>query len=132
MNWRRMIFGSIFCLSCLLGHASAQQHSDFNGYKLREYCKLAEADSSKLSGDDLDHAIICTYYVNGVLDGYEIGVDPAKRLICRPANVTHGQLVLIVAKYLDDHPEMLHNDPEYLIVDAICKAFPCKQEPSPK
>lgn len=125
MNWRMILLGGIFFLSCLRG--SAQSHFDFNGSTLREYCKLAEADSSKLSGDDLDHAIICTYYVNGVLDGYQAGVEPAKSLICTPDNVTRGQKVLIVAKYLDDHPEMLQNDPRFLILAAISKVFPCKK-----
>jgi hypothetical protein len=98
MTWRRIILGSAFCLSCLLSHGSAQQHFDFNSSTLREYCKLAEADSSKLSGDELDHAITCTYYVNGVIDGYIIGADPAKSFICLPKNVTRGQFVLIVRK----------------------------------
>jgi hypothetical protein len=128
MTWRKIVLGSAFCLSCLCG--SAQEHFNFNGSTLREYCKLAESDSSKLSGDDLDHAIICTYYVNGVLDGYEAGVEPAKSLICSPDTVTRGQKVLIVAKYLEDHPEMLHNDPRFLILDALSKAFPCKSKPT--
>jgi hypothetical protein len=116
----------VFFLLCVSTTRTSAQQS-FNSFTWRDYCKLAEADPNKLSGSDLDHAMMCTFYVNGVIDGYMIGVDPAKSFICLPKNVTRGQFALIVAKYLDDHPEMLQNDPEYLIVDAVAKAFPCKR-----
>lgn len=130
MTWRKIVLGGAFCLLYLSVNGSAQEH--FNSSTLREYCKLAEADSGKLSDDDFDGAMICTYYVNGVLDGYEIGVGPEKSLICLPDKVSRGQLTLVVAKYLEDRPEMLQNDPEYLVIDAISKAFPCGSKTAPK
>jgi hypothetical protein len=106
---------------------SAQEHIKFDSLMLREYCKLAEADPTTLSADKLNHAVMCTFYVEGVLDGYIIGTEPAKRLVCRPEHSTFLQSALIVSKYLQDHPEMLHYDPDYLIIDALSEAFPCKR-----
>jgi hypothetical protein len=39
-------------------------------------------------------------------------------------NLTLGQLVRVVSKYLDEHPETLDRDAGYLIRQALIKAFP--------
>ncbi|MBW1979503.1 MAG: hypothetical protein JRI79_16305 [Deltaproteobacteria bacterium] len=40
-----------------------------------------------------------------------------------PAEVTPGQLVKVVEKYLSDHPEMLHLEINYIICTAYRKAW---------
>ncbi|MBU4257663.1 hypothetical protein KKC04_04620 [Patescibacteria group bacterium] len=40
-----------------------------------------------------------------------------------PAEVTPGQLVKVVEKYLSDHPEMLHQEINYIICAAYGKVW---------
>lgn len=48
------------------------------------------------------------------------------RTICNPEGVTGEQYMLIVEKYLKDHPEELHES-AYLLIDiALMEAFPCE------
>jgi hypothetical protein len=98
--------------------------------KLREYCKFAGLDQTKLSNQEYDHSIVCLFYVSGVLDGFQIGGSATK--LCVPDGASLGQLALIVSKYLDQHPEMLHNPPQYLVIDALRTAFPCGPAPPKK
>lgn len=45
---------------------------------------------------------------------------------CTPRDVTNGQLVRIVVKWLKDHPKALHENRTGLIWLALKDAFPCK------
>jgi len=49
-------------------------------------------------------------------------------LYCKPPNVTAGQIILIVTKYLNDHPETLHEPASQHVFHAMQGAFPCKGE----
>lgn len=69
-------------------------------------------------------------YVTGVLDLYE-GVDLIlyiKKLGSStfevPNGVPLGQICRIVGKYLNDHPERLHESGAVLILSALKEAFP--------
>jgi hypothetical protein len=44
---------------------------------------------------------------------------------CVPDEATAGQLAKVVVKFLNDHPERLHEDAFGLIHDAFKAAFPC-------
>lgn len=46
---------------------------------------------------------------------------------CIPPEATKGQLVKVFLKYLDDHPELLHERAILLYLTAMQKAFPCKK-----
>jgi hypothetical protein len=62
----------------------------------------------------------CTGFVVGA---YVVTAEP----FCNPPNITNKELVAIVTKYLNDHPENLHMDDGRLVVDAFIDAFPCKE-----
>jgi hypothetical protein len=49
-----------------------------------------------------------------------------KRYICFPEAFTYGQILKIFEKYIDDHPETLHEDLPVLFYNALVTAFPCK------
>jgi hypothetical protein len=85
-----------------------------------------------MSNSKIDDAEKCLFYVAGVSDGYLVASGTSR--ICPPKNgsVTYAQMALIVSKYLNDHPEKLNNDPEYLILDALYGAFPCPLKPTNK
>ena len=46
-------------------------------------------------------------------------------LFCAPDSVTYGQQIRIVVKYLQNHPERLHEDEFILAATALRAAFPC-------
>ncbi|BCG88271.1 hypothetical protein MesoLj113c_43810 [Mesorhizobium sp. 113-3-9] len=46
--------------------------------------------------------------------------------LCVPTEVRTTQYARIVVKYLDAHPEELHQDGSYLAYIALNSAFPCK------
>ena len=67
----------------------------------------------------------CFAWLEGMLqmnDLYEF--KGATAVFCRPNNSTNVQLVRIVVKYLQDHPEELHKD-EFVLAIALRTAFPC-------
>ena len=71
----------------------------------------------------------CLEYIKGAIDAY--GYATVRNLIkppdsiCMPHGFTGEQAVLIVLKYLDNHPENLHLDAGGLVWVAIHSAFPC-------
>jgi hypothetical protein len=100
--------------------------------KLREYCQLVGIPDSQITSSQIDDAEKCLFYVAGVVDGYSVASGTSRICLPKDGSVTYTQMALIVSKYLNDHPEILNNDPEYLILDALYKAFPCPLKPPPK
>ena len=47
--------------------------------------------------------------------------------ICMQTGVTQGQLGKVLAKYLKEHPEDLHQSAALLGMDSLMEAFPCPQ-----
>jgi len=77
---------------------------------------------------------LCLGYIRGVSDLHSTlsrNLLP-KPLFCSPKNATAGQLVKIVIKFLNEHPEiMLHEPASGLVLCALIEAFPCPDpEPS--
>ena len=62
----------------------------------------------------------CMGYVAALVDAMG-----ANRVICPPATVTQGQTMAIFSKYLDDHPELLHQSANYIALLAFSGVFPC-------
>lgn len=54
------------------------------------------------------------------------GGSPQSALgVCRPPNVTNGQMARIFVKYAQNHPEQLHEGEGIVALYAISEAFPC-------
>lgn len=70
----------------------------------------------------------CDGYVTGIIDMHQVLVDwddlPA--MFCMPHGATNDQVIRVVLKYLETHPEYLHHNPSGLAINAIIKAFPCE------
>lgn len=47
---------------------------------------------------------------------------------CMPDEVNNGQKIKVVIKYLNDHPEKLHEHEAGLVLLAFMEAFPCKNQ----
>ena len=117
-----------------VGGARPAHAAMLTGLQLREYCGLIKRDSSTMTSTEIEHGEMCLIFITAIEEGYELGMPKDKRLICIPTDpvVPNGELGLIVFKYLDEHPEELHNDPGYLVLDALHTAFPCKFIPPSK
>jgi hypothetical protein len=92
---------------------------------------------SQLTDDERNSGYVCAGYLTGFEDGFTSGVEIMKEksrytgssrsLFCIPPNnVPLKQVLRIVVKWLQDHPEDLHLPSDWLVTAALVNAFPCK------
>jgi hypothetical protein len=62
----------------------------------------------------------------GFCVGAVMGIAFASQGLCIPSNVTSGQEVRVVVKYIDDRPARLHESFMLLAFEALRAAWPCK------
>jgi hypothetical protein len=62
-------------------------------------------------------------YCRGIVEG----VGEKSPATCQPNDVTFGQEVRVVVKYLQDHPEKLNLRSSTLVELALSSAFPCSK-----
>ena len=93
-------------------------HPDFNigrsGNDFLRVCEKGPADI--VSG-------LCVGYVWGVTDGVDL--VRVSREFCPGPEVTIGQRLHIVLKFINDHPETSDARTDLLILAAMNDAFPC-------
>ena len=66
-------------------------------------------------------------YSQGYFLGYVAGVDDETTTkFCPSGSVPYGQIAEMVRRYLKDHPEELHLDPNVLVLKAVQTEWPCK------
>ena len=103
-----------------------------DGTTLLKLCQAEERVESTNNAGELVDVLQCQAYVEGVFTGYsmvsnalslkEAGVER----VCVPDEAKLKQMILVVQKYLKDHPEKLHSGAGELIMTALKEAFPCK------
>jgi len=108
---------TIAALAILL--ASPNSHAFITGNNLVEYCDNLEQDVADFDGG------FCVGYVGGFTQALHWVSD--KNKICASDNVTQKQVVSIVRKYMEEHPEMLHERADMLVIIALRRAFPCSE-----
>lgn len=110
--WRIIAAASIFLCATIPARA------EVTGNGLREYCDFPEGTQAR---------VMCLGYISGTIDTIR-GFDKTLklRLVCEPRGVTGEQLISMIIKYLQDHPEKLHFVASSLIWEMMTKAFPCK------
>jgi Rap1a immunity proteins len=98
---------------------SSQQTRFFaTGNDLFRFCSDGAATSQSL----------CNGYVAGVVDA--VGVFEAigvTKITCVVSNASNEQVEQIVVQYLTAHPEIRHLGAAGVVVQALQKAFPCKE-----
>jgi hypothetical protein len=87
----------------------ADHDGSWSGITLFDYCR-----------DGSLNAQICTGYIVGVMEA-------TSDQICYPPGATYFQLIQVVGRFLDVHPEQLHLHALDLVLLALHEAFPCKQ-----
>jgi len=90
---------------------------------LLEYCEAQISETGSVAKGNA-----CAGYIMGIVDLYRslVVLGHTQRLWCHPEKVHSNQLVRIVTKYLQEHPEDLHRPASTLVVNALIKAFPCE------
>jgi len=74
----------------------------------------------------------CVGYISGVLELHAVvrGADPDAALFClSPHGVTINEVIRLVTKYADEHPEDLKKSASVNLLGILMSVFPC-QEPS--
>ena len=66
------------------------------------------------------------FYLQGFCAGILAGLSYTDSHGCVPNAVTTGQVVRVVVKYIDSHPERMHEDFGALALEALRSAFPCR------
>jgi len=83
-----------------------------DGNQLHDMCK---SNSRLVSG-----------YVMGFSDAVSVTDEIGKKIsICAPPSVKSGQLVDVVCRELDSHPESRHRNASYIVLQALQHAWPC-------
>ena len=115
------ILAALVLLS-MAGNVCATEGFAFSGNSLKDYCDL---DDTYASG-------FCSGYITGVIHGVTSEAIANKKAHstagCIPNTVTIEQGTLIVIKFLNDNPELLHLAATRLITSAMSEAFPCDKE----
>lgn len=95
--------------------AGAEPTQRLNG---NELMKLLEAYNQK-PNDNFDA---------GFFAGYISGVSETLNGViwCTTGNLPYEQLLSIVGKYLDQHPEQWHMSAQYIISIALAESYPCQ------
>lgn len=130
----RTLFGCALLVLISVG-GFAQDSWKGNGESLLKTCSLEVRilDREKVTSEESVQAAMCVGYVMGVHDmefTVQMLEEHQKVVVmhhsCAPSNVSTGQAVRVVVKYLRDNPERLNMPAAILVTDAVRNAFPCK------
>jgi hypothetical protein len=91
---------------------SKGQASFYSAQEIKDMCRKNEARF----GDGL-----CMGFIMGVHD-----LASGSNEVCAPKGVTIGQVMDVVKKYLNDHPEKGHYSADSVIWIALQEVWPCK------
>lgn len=115
--------------------------------ELRKFCNAAircDDNPGACKGAVMADMSACYAYIEGFMTGQAIAmgkvialgteekdlsyVEARRRYMkyCLPETVTHDQIVRVFVKYINDHPEKLHEQAGNMLHAALQEAFPCK------
>ena len=103
--------------------AAAGHYSD--GKVLHESCSEAIKLFDSNGKADPFLAGSCLGYLRAANDMYEIMVNNDNRTICIPTGLDVKHLIMVVVKYLNEHPEKLQNVASSSVYEAFQEYFPC-------
>ena len=112
----------------LLGVASVSFGAFMSGHELQAH--MENCDKYRAGQETKQNYRSCGVgktYVAGVFDtGHSLAERWLfERHICKPDDVGREQAVVIVKKYMGDHPEQLDYAAAGIVFDALTQAYPC-------
>ena len=126
---KKSLLGLMLGIAFFFGNV--QEASAIKGMQLKEICDFKN-NPRRIS------KLPCLLFIKGVVYGFGQGTligsnndrNAVKKTMCIPKDTTVGQWTAIVKKYLEDHPEELHNEGVNLVILSLATAFPsCYVEP---
>ena len=95
--------------------------SDIHGTELSHLCNMQVGTAGMQ---------FCEAFIVGVRDGVVLaaGLQDAKPLIETPVEAKQDQLIAVVLKYLNDHPNEHHKPAALLVILALKQAFPPQEK----
>ena len=114
----RILIAILFCT--FAGQASAQPDPDSGNFMLPRCKALVHNKKDEMSV----YSGVCGGVISTLVWSSEMFRDPAK--FCAPSTVTNGQSSLVVVRYMENHPELLHLPFVKLALDAMKEAWPCR------
>jgi hypothetical protein len=128
----RIVFLILFVmLGAELSRVNAQTPRLQTANDFVQICRDTTSDEiSKNLGKGITYGL-CQGFFNGLVvssgfaaamkDKYDLG----RPLFCVPNGVTNDQARKVFLKFMEDHPEQLHENGANLAVISLMKAFPC-------
>lgn len=124
----------VFALTILfLSPYAFASTAELDGNDLLHKCHYfftEDGSRAKTNLDILDEGF-CAGYLSGVTDIERMwklveGKSSKASHYCMPEEVTNGQVLRILKKWLDDNPNKLHERADLIIHFALLEAFACK------
>ncbi len=105
---------------------SSQVHSFYSGFALLRDCgNYVKAREGQASDAEIDAATICAGYVMGVADAHDEFLTKSRSPIwCPPVDVTVGQMINPIHRYIIANPEQVHLSASNIIHLALQETYP--------
>jgi Rap1a immunity proteins len=122
---KRVALGVVLLLASL-NQCWADAEAITTGNQLQEICQTAVALEQRRDKTPLN------YFKTGLCLGYVTAVARLGKAVapglefCTPDNITPGQAVRVLLKFLADHPADTNRSAELLTIAAFHIAWPCK------
>lgn len=124
----------VFALTILfLSPYAFASTAQIDGNDLIQKCHYFFTEDGSRATTDLEKLDegFCAGYLSGVTDVEHMwksveGKSSKASHYCEPEEVTNGQILRILKKWLDDNPNKLHERADLIIHLALLEAFPCK------
>lgn len=97
------------------------------------FANLSGEERKALTDIDRVHMGRCAGYLDAAIYVEKVwknteGASSKADHFCIPAEVENGQILLILKKWMDEHPEELHKEFAAIIHRVLVKTFPCKSQ----
>jgi len=123
MDIKQVCFIALCIVVATVGQCFAQINT---GNEIQEAClkTLQENRKERLTGVDSYEAGFCQGFFQATINLSNGLAEPYR--FCAPKGVANGQAIRVFLKYLNEHPEVTHNDAGTLAVRAFKAAWPCQ------
>ena len=124
----RHLMWSLVGLVLLSGSTAQAAGEQFMARTIFPGCKADVALSERLLKPNIDSALsagVCVGAIETLLMLYATASLAGPTTICVPNNVSTGQLVRVVIRYMDARPERLNESFALLAIEAFRAAWPC-------
>jgi hypothetical protein len=130
----RLLIGLVTALVLCLASSGETKAQELSSIELLRHCNAAvrQADAGNLTADEQLQGFGCFKYLAGFLDGYVLAASMSEkgfgRTLCPPptTGIESEQAARIVAKWLKENPEQLHQSARISVLIALGRAFPCE------